>query len=1770
MKTTRKNTHKARRLKQLVTGLVCLALLVSLAPLMAGAPASAFTSLQHIESLVSSLQSGSDSFVILEIVPEAGSGSIGYYIDGCEPTANWKAEAAMRETPDARRAYAESLFTDLKNAGLLGAGDNQPLAGSTVYTETYPWESTSGTKLTLNKAETVEVHGTFTEKSKGDYLAYKEYSLSDTNGDGVGDLGGQYNQKILRFVWFENYVGSLTYYYNPSFELVYNPDDGVLPDPAVYSGKALYTLPDEDGAHYLYAGIVGIDGFAMEKTKKYYAVSAVGAPQTAPSGYAAVADEYERVDSGYFNYAVTGYEYLGGGKGDFSFSSGGPSVDITTKTVYYSGGYKNNNWFLRYVLDRDDETQFEGLSECFQVISTTPSKVNEEINIRTVEEIDLIVLSAGLNRKNIDADRTAALGPGNDLSVEKAKAIYNAVGESLAPVIVDYRLAVTGGPNDHTNLRSLARLLITRSLAGTLGHTDSFGDLAQGLDWKPATISDADKNFVRKNVLCYNPISALPALATPKLKAPLNTTNALGFEEVSAEIAHENFLRRHEDELTEDLLEEEVTLGGVIRYIINFSGQRIVTPKTAISVLEIQPGCGKALTAATVRSWTGNTVNAADIKITSMSTAELIGKIEDLIENYDLVYLGADLTGVGRNNNTDYTDNAMDGLIYTNIGDTYVSGLNLSGLLDRDYHETTKTNNVNVIKNTDASKTFRFSGNDLTASKVNQLMDFAAAGYPIVIADNLVKPAPGYNGFSFTATVAKSGLTLTASAAATVGTLPSESVLPRSYAWFKDGVRIPDSGATCTPDANESGIYSCAITIGGQTAISNTATVTVTNQLYSATPASLSTAVTQDITTGSTNYTIKITRSGSDGSNPRTYEISVTPQPGSTPSYQWQRRQNSTWSNIPGATSSSYTTPDTNNDRHRCVVTINGSSVNSRWATRSQYQDNNQNTTLSAPIITTVSALVDVTPGQNGVTLRARRDPTIGTSASYQWTRDDHNISTSDTISQTQVAGVYRCRVRFRYPNSNSTQYTTYTNSYTVTGGTTISVTVNSNPGAPAVVPKAVDTFSPNPTTVDFASQVYDFINRVGGYANAFTQAGAPGKSATLVQYLNLSKPQINLTDYPVAYTGPAGPTLTGSEKILSYTFTIENATDATPSATRYDCRLFLDLNSDGRYKPVEEITDIVIRRADGSGELVSPNIYNEYALSAGVPYTLTRKMPSGFAGIIPWKLEVVKIGAPHIHASQNNYTRIKGAKTNINILQILHSGDTGLDLTKNGTYQDLFNQVEDFNLNITTVKAGSIAAAAGGASKLTAYLGGYDMLVLGFQDMYQELTKDEALAVVAYIDTGKAVLFTHDTTSFVNLPNVHSDGYPTTSGGTRIPNNWGYYFNTILRDAVSLDRYGVTNPSYGITKYRTDIKGSTGTGQTINVASSTPLTQAQADVLIGAGYSVAYKPVSYDNVSASTQKTILQDVQGFTSYNLKRYSNINSDDGITHTEYVSQVNEGQITTYPFDLNLKGFGRNTSTATTMRIATSHEQYYQLNMNSDDIVVWYCLANGRDNAYNNLPNDAVNAYYIYNVGNVTYSGAGHSGNSVSTEEAKLFINTMIAAYRTNPEAPTVFFTNDKTGRTTATHHFFTNEFTGSGMSDELLERDFPADDPSRQLFFRVSDPNLNAEKTIKASLYYSAPSISGGSEQGFGEPVKRFDETDEKLYKVDGDSKVDELTGGLVYYFYIPDEALALLASEDTNKVVKIYIKVQTEIDDTILDPGIASVELRQLGLFTLR
>lgn len=196
------------------------------------------------------------------------------------------------------------------------------------------------------------------------------------------------------------------------------------------------------------------------------------------------------------------------------------------------------------------------------------------------------------------------------------------------------------------------------------------------------------------------------------------------------------------------------------RYILNWYMHR-VTVKSSIRVLDLEP-CydfddeNTVLTPQKVFEMTGMTgkyeESVTKINITQMSSAEFIGKIEDLNEQYDMIYLGARVGKMNTENGvTVYNDPQMKGLIYSHVGDYY------------NYATETDTKDVTQARETynarhrlqdsslDHGKTndddstnksadvYRGPGNDMNSTRYEEFRQFIEAGYPVIIADTFIK-----------------------------------------------------------------------------------------------------------------------------------------------------------------------------------------------------------------------------------------------------------------------------------------------------------------------------------------------------------------------------------------------------------------------------------------------------------------------------------------------------------------------------------------------------------------------------------------------------------------------------------------------------------------------------------------------------------------------------------------------------------------------------------------------------------------------------------------------------------------------------------------------------------------------------------------------------------------------------------------------------------------------------------------------------------------------
>lgn len=1691
------------------------------------------TSLKHIDEIIA----GSGTFNILEIVPDTKGASFGYYVDEQEPISTWKTTLSGFSSPAERSDYVNDLFTRLADKGILSGTETTALkyqyyddANGLYYTEAYIVDDELDWNiLRLDTSESVFVTGTFTPSEDGAYRAEYSYSPDDSGG---------YIQYIARFEYTQtpDYIGG-AYYYAPIFTELTPETDLIGMDDTV-----VYQIEDEDEEIeieiYIIIGTVGsiLDGDGFDLQQQYYYVDPfqTGAPGT--HNYEAIVDYRDSDDAphdgfivpssgeSYFTRTIEDYSYVVSG-GNYDFSDSGSDVNtVHFIDVYYQAGYVNNNLFKRLVFGLED---------------TNLSSINVTVTVRQASSVtagdiaaaDMIYLSSGTDITQSDTDHNYT--ETNDIQDAQAAAIYNLAINDY-PVLIDYAIidgiTEVSPPSEINTIEKLCLL----SLESTDGHTGISSLSEVSVDWPSLAymIGDTDKTFVNNNIYCFNAFSTvslsypdnIEVLVTELFNEPFSAdVTSNGFLSILAEIQNENFLRQIAGET--EMLSENITVSASVRHIINYKGRRESSQKTSIRVLDLQPAKVTAsswLTVETVQGWTDDPVDgplpADQISIVHIATGEFIGKIEDINETYDMIYIGMSTESLNTYlGSTVYNDTHMNGLIYTNIGDTYYATIEMAGIRSQDYITVNGTKAIDGTQGTTANL-FRFSGNDITKTTVTELEKFARAGYPIILAD----------GF------------------------------------------------------------------------------------------------------------------------------------------------------------------------------VSGGSINT--------------------------------------------------------------------------------------------------------------------------------------TKVDSSSYMYQATNNIyGTYTNIISESQAAADPETVVQYLNVSKPMLDIMLAPIEYVDES-TYLTSDDDgyiYLTYEISISNVTDSTPVSTTYDCRLFLDLNADGRYADNEELDDIEVRLSDGTLILPLSDEYGGefYTLYADVDYSVKRQMPEDYVGIISWKLGIIKNGADQIHASEQGFTRI-AANSNvqtIKVLQIMQEGTEGSklnlsqQLTVNpygsntqlrgidgqyytGIYGKLIADLADFNVIIDVIENDNLEDM-NDSNAILDYLSGYDMLIIGFNDVYDGIHSLGAEAIVQYINTGRSVLFTHDTTSLTQVPyenypmaidgsapnsitldgsdivwnsvtsqyksidgnvdwygsysstpppyleqdnptyvifmtsdidstnendyfnakagysgnyqiykinninsiydvddeqvtsvysrtsldyfkSTHSNativycapgdvsgwyrtnysGYDLSVNGTftkfdngnrynctdmtfqdyrrgrgrtnsinntsydwiiyclasdRYPDDysvvgtyngstysisgtqyypasgaafptstlydgdpsdsyelsviphgiadWGYYFNTVIRDSVGLDRYGISNTMLNSI---VDVTGS--------------MSYEDIATVLSYNRGVAYTP-------KSGGATTVDETQGYTNYALIRFAESGNTYRYTNNNYnnrqtrnISQVNKGQITTYPYDVNTENFGGTNSTITGygdtyMEIGLTHEQYFQINMNTDDIVVWYCLSSGgtdNNSYYDDVPNDSVNAYYIYNKSNVTYSGVGHTsnaylytGSSIGQEyinEAMLFVNTMIAAYRAADQNPTVEIKKDARGTTNQSTKFILVDEDVSAEEVLVLPQEIDnLQDARRAVYFRIYDPSLSGSNTITVN-YYVADS-NGTLIDGIDENVSPLVTDEEGLplttYEANSNNAVTALNGGRVYKFYLPNGNCLDKFRENGMESISIYVQIVT---DTMTGPlPYDTIELKKQQLYLL-
>ena len=574
----------------------------------------------------------------------------------------------------------------------------------------------------------------------------------------------------------------------------------------------------------------------------------------------------------------------------------------------------------------------------------------------------------------------------------------------------------------------------------------------------------------------------------------------------------------------------------------------------------------------------------------------------------------------------------------------------------------------------------------------------------------------------------------------------------------------------------------------------------------------------------------------------------------------------------------------------------------------------------------------------------------------------------------------------------------------------------------------------------------------------------------------------------------------------LQYIFTLDNRVASSVTAS-YDCKLFVDKNSDGRFlgsdsignnsNNSEELTgiNVYIRNGDAWNKVepINNNGSAHYELRTGNVYKVMRQLPDDYVGVIPWKIVFYDNADPLVRTARSGYTavQVQGERKKIRILQLKSDNGNNWDLKYDGTFQSYISNLKDWDVQVDSVSVIELLRdrlhiydisdtdIENCYVKSYEYFQTYDMLILGFADSYRfgydyrwydvsESQKDGhtnlytdklsgarknlavGRAVRDYIESGRSVLFTHDTTSYIN--DMYSRRQYNDNGTAESNDNgwyWGYEFNKTIRASVGLDRYGELKEYYK---------------QMVDWAPNDTERQHYHK------YLETLKTYQYDTLKIPNTDIDLNQKEGLTKYTVVRFLRkqldslqanksykgslfpVNNellykagfkgkywDAGWNKASYMmkgdyclegasppalkaTQVNEGQITQYPYLIS-KDEIKEINQRKSLKVSSTHYQWLQPNMELDrdgdgrsDIVVWYCLSDIYDsnvqatNIYSICPNDVVNNYYIYTMGNVTYSGAGHSRPD-NGAEMKLFVNTIIAAYNAGVSAPRISFRDD---------------------------------------------------------------------------------------------------------------------------------------------------------------
>ena len=1625
-------------------------------------------------------------FTVVELVPDEKMAKFGYFVEGNEPE-DWKKEIALLDTKKKRMDYMAGLKNKL--ATISASDKTKPLTYN-EYKEAYSLDAVNPADeakySSFNLANPLLIR-------KGEVSGYK---MVDAAGGSfafdasfVEQAGGDYDENVVSYEYTQNIDGKYAVKFkkadlsNPDGSIVYraseirdfhNADEvkvlgftryiykkakGAAGSNVVYE----YALSNKDAdgysfdfANYDYVllSFEGVDVSTLTAAERtsgvYYSVESAEylGSEAEYDGVLNSVERYKKVASGRGHFAVASeasYVFVGKGKGSkklVEVAGGKLDHDLVIDRVFYTGGFKNNNWFengvfLKNFSDNNylstTNPDYNGEKMKIKVVTLTPAGIDAALvaNPNYLSNVGLLyIVGSNLLVSGIEPN---VYKEGNDIDPNTFEIIKNEANLNNLPVLIDNKTdAYTGS----TNMLELAKELISNR--------------------KSVDSTNYDGHFVNKNVysLDYdkgNTPFIFEGFASDFINektsdsAFVNKAKDVGFGEVAESIVEENDILDKDIEGTTDNTKKftlEISKARALEYIISYKMRRKRTTDDVVKILDIEPAkvvgekdIDSQRMKDKVKNWFEP--NGKSIKHTSetVPTYELIGRNEDL-SDYDLIYMGLDTSSF---NMTDKIPQEVE------IGEVVLNPVHIPERWVDDIHKLPITTRVTLSADvrTDPNTGIEYIANTYPEQEYTE----PAATIQQKINGKPQYKIPGYN-------------------------MPRRRIIKTKAIRYVDSLET--SYHTVYNDTKMNGlIYSNVGDI--YKAFNGYANVLFRGGLL-------------DTDYLDPNGKVNGKQPGANGryNNIEAYKDEDPDSDGIK--YNFKR----------GLSESDYHNGDTYIDKAR------SDDIEYRFAgndiTEEKLNRLKEYIKSGYPIV-----FADGFVKTSGSSLIVNDYLIDNSSRMYELV--DFAIKWRDNPSNKQKNVIFeKADEKLNANDLNS-------------------LITNINLPKPEIkleerhLEKDIDI--PGRTTdysrinnrtleINFKLLNKGFENdKVKFKLSLYVDSNSDGKFSG-------TREIINPRYYTVLKDNVIHKGKLTSSKTSWYKIT---------------------------YKLPKYYVGIVpwkikIESVDGNG-------LNRYTSATGFGYVQN-------AGAAK-KINILQIKSSdnvQSHYNENykgDYTRYKYNNlfyynyrdTAGNLLTFKDPsirynnwiGEGTFDMADNALFKELLDEVKntgDFDITIKSVSPETLIywyndwRMKNPDKRPLEYFDAtatkYDMIVMGFGDSYTLPNVNNCLEPIQdWANSGKPILYTHDCTSQVNYRGTSS---------------WNYDLNRMIRGLVGLDRYGVLNnwplrvgtgadKNNTVTKFEKTKYPTIAANTSDNSVTSKKLFEIAKENAERNNKDI--KDIAYEPRSNKTK--IVKEVQGFTNGSLVYLSGNESTNAQfkfakgyvrseRHTNRVEQINKGQITTYPFKIEKE-----------LEVAKTHYQPYQIDFNEDDdedgesdLIVWYTLAsresmkNNPASEYNLAPRDVRNNYYIYTKGNITYSGVGHE-KVTGREEMKLYVNTLIAAYKAAMVPPSIEF--KETGDSDATEK--TVSYISYDVSSDAINNGVVTGDKEK-VYFTPVDYNSFVKDTnpLQTKVLVKPVNTKGGlynvyRANGTKEPTESDDQIGECYALMPGDS----------YYFEVP-------------------------------------------------